>query len=174
MSDSIEYFMFPLSFNTSVITNNICVKSLDIIDYETIKVYNYEFDCIDFVNVDIRTKLRHGQCIGFDIITQIKCYSCYYYNGILHGEYIQYYPTGIPRIIANYDMGNLDGIMKTFHRNGKIKQIGIFKKNVYIETKQLWDAFGNLIVQNITHDIQYVSNLFKIYINSLDDRNLLT
>jgi antitoxin component YwqK of YwqJK toxin-antitoxin module len=112
--------------------------------------------------------LRNGVEITYLDSTGVMKTSGRYLNNFLTGEYITYYPNGMRYVVVNYDKGlpvgkkvtyskyagiqqeenyyngKLDGWLKEYFENGKLKKEEMYKNGI-LETRKEYNLAGDLI-----------------------------
>ena len=75
-------------------------------------------------------------------------YYCYYKNGFLNGEFIQFYSDGKVKSTEHMQRGRTYGIRKIWYNNGLLKSEGKYEYGVCLTLKE-WDSKGNLVKQKL-------------------------
>ena len=68
---------------------------------------------------------------------------CYFKNGILHGDFREFYESGGKKTVKIYKDGKVDGDFREFHENGKIKTTGQYAKGIKIGSWAVFREDGN-------------------------------
>ena len=69
----------------------------------------------------------------------------HYQNGMIHGEWRDYYKTGEVSSITMYKYDKKDGLEVHYHINGNKKSETIYKDDIQIYETLRWDVNGRLI-----------------------------
>ena len=68
-----------------------------------------------------------------------------YLNGLLHGEWKEYYPSKKIKSVTIYKFNKKDGLQITYHMNGIKKSETVFSDDVQISETLRWSNSGTLI-----------------------------
>lgn len=65
-------------------------------------------------------------------------------DGKRHGKHIEYYPSGAICIEANYVNGLLQGEMRTYYENGRLKILNHFLNDIAYDSQLFYNIYGGL------------------------------
>ena len=68
-----------------------------------------------------------------------------YLNGILHGTWKEYYPSGKIKSITEYKFDKKDGLQIIYYENGNKKNQTSFKEGIQSSERLRWTPVGKLI-----------------------------
>ena len=68
-----------------------------------------------------------------------------YINGLLHGDWKEYYPSKKIKSLSQYKFDKKDGLQVTYHPNGNKKSEAFFIEGVQTSERLRWTTTGILI-----------------------------
>jgi hypothetical protein len=77
--------------------------------------------------IEYNNDMRNGKLINYSVETKKPELTAYFKNDTQTGPVVQYYKEGMIFRESNYTKGRVNGVIKTFWSNGKLKAENIFK-----------------------------------------------
>jgi len=97
------------------------------------------------VEENYHNNLKNGWQIKYNPATGNIIYKAMFCNDTMQGPMIQYYLEGMLWRESNYSKGHLEGIVKTYWPDGKIKMETPFEHGKQLPGEKKYDEKGNLL-----------------------------
>lgn len=114
---------------------------------------------------------RQGWVINYNTKNKKITIKAFYKNDLQNGQVIQYYQEGMLFRESNYVNGRVDGIIKTYWPDGKIKAENTFKMGMPAIGLKEYDKAGKLITDVPKIVINRIPNEENAYMINLSDKS---
>ena len=68
-----------------------------------------------------------------------------YLNGMIHGQWVDYYLSGSIKSIANYNFDKKDGLETYYYENGNKKSETFYENNIPVKNTIRWNIKGEIL-----------------------------
>ena len=104
--------------------------------------------CYENGNIRYKNPMKNNKLNGVakywseegDLINEVE-----YFNGLLHGEWREYFPSSGIKSVSRYKFDKKDGLQVTYHINGNKKTETYFTDGTQISETLRWTIDGLLI-----------------------------